>query len=115
MLIEGVHPLEGGLLRLKFRSDRRNGLPLESPLLFYPKYYAEMTWKQIRWVSLYARFWLLFRKVRKDPKRLEYTDLALEPVTDHEEERELFQTDAAKSYLAKIERLKNAMVSTSRL
>ena len=115
MLIEGVHPLEGGLLRLKFRRDRRNGLPLESPLLFYPKYYAEMTWKQIRWVSLYARFWLIFHKVRKDPKRLEYTDLALEPVTDHEEERELFQTDAAKSYLAKIERLKNAMVSTSRL
>jgi hypothetical protein len=31
-------------------------------------------------------------------------DLALEPVTDHEEERELFQSDAAKSYLTKVHR-----------
>ena len=29
---EGVHPLEGGAFRLKYRRDRRSGLPLESPL-----------------------------------------------------------------------------------
>ena len=29
-------------------------------------------------------------------------DTALEPVTDHEEEREMFQTDAAQNYLAKV-------------
>src|SRR6202023_1235166 len=27
---EGVHPLEGGAFRLKFRGDRRHGLPLEN-------------------------------------------------------------------------------------
>ena len=26
---EGVHPLEGGVFRLKFRRDRRHGMPLE--------------------------------------------------------------------------------------
>jgi hypothetical protein len=31
-------------------------------------------------------------------------DLALEPVTDHEEDREMFQSDAAKSYLDKVHR-----------
>ena len=29
---EGVHPLEGGAFRLKYRRDRRAGLPIESPL-----------------------------------------------------------------------------------
>ena len=36
----GCHPLEGGLGRLKFRRDRRSGMKLENPLLFYPKFWA---------------------------------------------------------------------------
>ncbi|MGA2260971.1 MAG: radical SAM protein [Acidobacteriota bacterium] len=82
--IEKVHPLEGGLLRLKYRRDRRSGQPLESAGLFYPKYLAQMAWKQIRWVSLYARLRLIYRKIKRDPQRLEYMDLALEPVADDE-------------------------------
>ena len=31
--VEGVHPLEGGAFRLKFRRDRRSGMKLENPLL----------------------------------------------------------------------------------
>src|SRR6201994_4385062 len=31
-LYEGVHPLEGGAFRLKFRRDRRSGMQLEHPL-----------------------------------------------------------------------------------
>ncbi|MGB7201028.1 MAG: radical SAM protein [Pyrinomonadaceae bacterium] len=103
--IEGIHPLEGGFLRLKSRRNRRAGLKIENPLIFYPKYYAKMLWKQARWVSLYTRMRLIYRRVRKDPKRLEYMDIALEPVTDHEEERELFQTDAAKNYLEKVHKI----------
>ena len=37
---EGVHPLEGGAFRLKYRRDRRQGMPLESPLVFYPRYWG---------------------------------------------------------------------------
>ncbi len=33
---ENVHPLESGYFRLKFRRDRRSGLPRESMLAFYP-------------------------------------------------------------------------------
>ena len=42
---------------------------------------------------------LIYRRVKHDPQRLKYMDLALEPVTDHEEDRALFQSEAAKSYL----------------
>ncbi len=38
IIFEGVHPLEGGALRLKFRRDRRPGMKLENPLIFYPRY-----------------------------------------------------------------------------
>jgi radical SAM superfamily enzyme YgiQ (UPF0313 family) len=112
--IEGIHPLEGGFLRIKARKNRRSTLPLENPVVFYPKYYGQMLWKQLRWISLYTRMRLIYLRVRKDPKKLEYMDLALEPVTDHEDEREMFQTDAAKSYLSKVERLKKASAATTR-
>ena len=107
--IEKIHPLEAGLLRLKFRRDRRDGLPLENPLIFYPKYAAELVWKHLRWLSLYARLGLIRRKVKNDPFRAEYMDDALVPVTESElETRELFQSDAAHSYLDKIQRIKKA-------
>lgn len=100
--IEGIHPLEGGFLRVRSRRNRRSSMPREHPIVFYPKYYLGTLWKQFRWISLYLRLRLIYRRVRKDPKRYEYTDLALEPVSDHEEERELFQTAAAQGYLQKV-------------
>jgi radical SAM superfamily enzyme YgiQ (UPF0313 family) len=108
MDIEDIHPLEGGFLRRKVRVNRRLGMPRESPLIFYPKYLIGSLVKQIRWITLYSRLRLIYRKVRKDPSRYDYMDLALEPVTDHEEERELFQSESAQHYLAQIERLKRA-------
>ena len=107
--IEGIHPLEGGFLRIKSRRNRRSGMKLESPLIFYPKYFPQVLWKQFQWISLYTRMRLIYRRVRKDPKRFEYMDMALEPVTDHEEERELFQSGPARNYLEKVHR--NEMLS----
>ena len=102
--IEKVHPLEGGFFRRKVRLNRRSGFVIENPLIFYPKYFFETFAKQLAWSSLYTRMRLIYRRVRRDPARFEYMDLALEPVTDHEEERELFQTEAAQSYLSKVHR-----------
>jgi len=104
--IEKIHPLEGGFLRLKFRRSRRSGMPLENPVMFYPKHFAVTIGNQIRWISLYLRLRLIYRKVRKDPRRFEYMDLALEPVRDDETEtRELFQSEDALKYVAQIKRM----------
>ncbi len=93
-------------MRLKFRGSRRSELPLESALTFYPKYLIEMFTKQIRWISLYARLRLIYRKIKKDPQRFEYMDLALTPVTDDETEtRELFQSEVAQAYVGQRQRL----------
>jgi len=43
IMVEGTRPLEGGILRLKYRADRRRpGLPMESPFSFYKKYWSEV-------------------------------------------------------------------------
>jgi hypothetical protein len=104
--IERVHPLEGGFLRLKHRRTRRTSMPLESPLLFYPKYLVETAWKQLRWITLYTRLHLIYRKIKRDPRRQEYTDLALTPVMDDETEtREMFQSEVAQAYVGQQQRL----------
>jgi radical SAM superfamily enzyme YgiQ (UPF0313 family) len=107
--IEKIHPLEGGFLRLKNRKNRRAHLARENPFVFYPRTFFEMLGKQFRWISLYTRLRLIYRKVRKDPRKLEYMDLALEPVREDEiETRELFQSEAAHNYLDKIHRNEKA-------
>ena len=107
--IEGIHPLEGGFLRRKVRRNRRSDKTLENPLLFYPKYFAGTLLKQFQWISLYTRMRMIYRKVRKDPKKLEYMDLALEPVLENETEtRELFASDAAHNFLEKMNRNEKA-------
>ncbi|MBI4353647.1 MAG: radical SAM protein [Candidatus Omnitrophica bacterium] len=50
--IEQVHPLEGGLFRLKYRLDRRPGLPLEAPLPFYTRYLWDLLTKHARFLVM---------------------------------------------------------------
>jgi Radical SAM superfamily len=81
---EGIHPLEGGVLRMKYRRDRRYGMPIEPVGIFHYKLAAE-TWKKL---GIYGRLawqgWRIGQKVKHDPRRLEYTDLALEPVIEED-------------------------------
>jgi hypothetical protein len=107
--IEGVHPLEVGWMRRKSRRNRRSGMPIEPAIPFYPKYYAELGWKLMRWGWLYFRFGLKQLKVERDPNRHAYTDLALSPVTDHDaEDLELFKTSDAVAWLDQQKRINDA-------
>ena len=104
--IEKLHPLEGGFLRLKFRRDRRSGLPLEPALVFYPKYFFGTLAKLFAWAALYLRMRLVYLRIKHDPRRQEYMDLALSPVDDEEtESRELFHSVAAEAYVRQEKRL----------
>jgi pyruvate-formate lyase-activating enzyme len=100
--IEGVHPLESGFFRKKFRRDRRSGFAIEPRWKFYPMYVAESVSKLWRWGKTYSGLRRIYVKIKKDPKRYEYMDLALTPVTDDElETLELFHhTEAAEKYVA---------------
>jgi Radical SAM superfamily len=76
---EGVHPLEGGALRLKFRRDRRLGLRRENPLVFYPRYAGETLVKAWRYWRVYKRFKAVLDEALSASDRWTYTDLAIAP------------------------------------
>ena len=101
--LEGIHPLEGGWLRRKYRKDRRPGLPIESPFVFYPKYIAHILRSHYGILRLWWRYNQIRRQIKADPKRRDYMDLALTPVTEDErDELELFtSSEAAKAAVDK--------------
>ncbi|MBV9589903.1 MAG: radical SAM protein, partial [Hyphomicrobiales bacterium] len=82
--IEGLHPLQGGYLRLKYRKDRRSGLPIEAPVLWHFKYFAETARKMAKIAALLWRLDRSRRRILKNPKRRDYMDLALTPVQEGE-------------------------------
>ncbi len=79
-LIEGIHPMQGGLFRRKYRRDRRPGLPLESPFVFYPRYFGEVAWKTVQLLALGTQIGRIYWRVMRDPRQHEYRDIALTPV-----------------------------------
>jgi hypothetical protein len=104
--IEGVHPVEGGLFRMKDRRSRRPALGLEPVWKFYPKFYTEIAVKTLRWAWLYLRLRKIYLDIKFDPDRYEYTDAAITPVTDDEiETHEMFHTAAGHQYVEQEKRL----------
>ncbi len=79
VLFEGVHPLEGGALRLKFRRDRRYGMPRENVLVFYPRYWGETLIKMWRYWSVYRQCKAILDETLAAPDRWTYSDLAIAP------------------------------------
>ena len=82
--LEGLHPLEGGMFRLKFRRDRRSGQPIESPFVFYPRYLKEIVVKARGYWSVYRRFNAIKREVAAAPDRWRYSDIAIAPLRENE-------------------------------
>ena len=96
--LEKIHPLEGGYLRRKVRRDRRPGLPIESPLVFYPRYLGEIVRKHLAIGRFVWRMGAVRRALKRDPAARVYRDEALTPVSAAElDELEMFNvTEAAR-------------------
>ena len=107
--IEKVHPLESGVIRLKFRRDRRPGLPIEPAWIFYPKYWVESAIKISKLITIYSRLRHIYKRIKVDPNRFKYMDVALTPVTDHDtEDLEMFHTPSAPAFVAQEQRRQHA-------
>ncbi len=90
--IEKLHPLEGGIFRLKFRRDRRPGMPIVHPLIFYPSYAFETVAKHAKYALAILHACWLYWRISHDPGKLAYTDLAITPTEESElETLSLFQ------------------------
>jgi hypothetical protein len=104
--IEGIHPLQGGFLRLKYRNDRRAGLPIESPLRFYPVYVWQTLGKLARVFWLNRTYQRILDRVEKSASKASYMDLALTPASDEDfDQLKMFSTNAtAKEAVDRVRR-----------
>ena len=102
--LERVHPLQGGYLRRKYRRERRPTLPLESALVFYPRYVVDLVAKHLKLSRQIWRLGMFRQHLKRDPNARLYTDLALTPVlADEFDAYEMFSTtEAAKSEATKM-------------
>jgi radical SAM superfamily enzyme YgiQ (UPF0313 family) len=98
--LEKVHPLQGGYVRVKIRKDRRPGLPIENPLIFYPKYWGGLVAKHLRLAAIAAPLGLFRLSLKLNTRKaLAYMDQALTPPTPDElGELEMFTaSDSARA------------------
>jgi radical SAM superfamily enzyme YgiQ (UPF0313 family) len=93
--VEGVHPLEGGLLRLKYRTDRRPGLPIEWRGKFHLKLASEVIAKTWKYFAYARKARVIRRRVRFDPARYSYMDTAITPTAPEEVDNLLLFTETA--------------------
>ena len=98
--IENVHPLQSGILRLRHPSERRPGLPPENRLTFWPRLAWETLAKHAKLARTASRLRLAKIAIARDPSALTYTDLALAPVEDDEDERLDLLTKTAGAHTA---------------
>ncbi len=96
--IEGVHPLQFGFVRRKIRTQRRHGMPVVNPLIFYPWRAYDFTRVAVRWVKLVRRYRKILKTVWETPDKLTYTDHALDPPAGHNAP----MSDFVKAYADKI-------------
>ncbi|MGA8649020.1 MAG: radical SAM protein [Xanthobacteraceae bacterium] len=75
--IEGVHPLQFGLVRRKSRTQRRSSMPMVNPLLFYPWRAFDFSSVFWQWLTLYLRYYRVMKRIKKDPASKNYVDEAL--------------------------------------
>jgi radical SAM superfamily enzyme YgiQ (UPF0313 family) len=101
-LLEGVHPLQSGVFRLRHPDERRPGLPRENPILLRTRLAADLVRKTWYAVATLARLSFAAIRITRDPKRFEYMDEAMTRVTDDEEFtlELLTQTQGAKQAVA---------------
>ena len=79
--IEGVHPLQFGFLRRKLRTQRRHGMAVRNPLVFYPWRVVDFLKSSAQWLRLVWRYRRIMARVKADPASRTHFDEALRPHT----------------------------------
>ena len=105
--LEKVHPLQAGIFRLKHPSERRPGLPRESALVFWPRYFWDTLRKHAVLAGTIARLVLAKLAIDRDPQAKSYMDEALAPVHEDGDVRLdlLTKTTGATAALAHIRKV----------
>ena len=87
ILFEGVHPLEGGAFRLKFRRDRRSACKSRIPWCSIRATDGETLKKVWRYLRVYRELKAILVETLAAPDRWTYSDIAIAPPQADEFER----------------------------
>jgi radical SAM superfamily enzyme YgiQ (UPF0313 family) len=79
--IEDVHPMQFGLGRRKVRTQRRYGMPIVNPFIFYPWRAWDFTKTTYAWISLALRHRRMRKRIQHDP-HFDYIDESLRVTTE---------------------------------
>jgi hypothetical protein len=111
--VEGVHPMDSGIFRRKYRRDRIAGIPREHPVVFWSRYGWEIVSKHLRYVWLYLMFHRAYRNAVNGVTP-EADDLAMQPVQAQElDTLDLFTaTPAAQIVVEKIKKKTSKIPTT---
>lgn len=82
--VEGVQPLESGFIRRRVRRERRPGLPIEHPLVYYPKYAGRAFLGYGKALAMLIPLLIERRRLKRDPGAKHFVDQALMPVDEQE-------------------------------
>jgi hypothetical protein len=102
--IEGVHPLQFGFLRRKVRTQRRHGLPIVNPLVFYPWRVFDVASVAWQWARVALRYRRILKRVVSDPAAASYIDEAMRPIAGEAKDHlvEIFADKIPKTHGAPV-------------
>jgi hypothetical protein len=83
--VEGVHPLQSGILRLQHPSERRPGLPRESPWIFWPRFVWRTLGKHASLAATIGKLAMWWAAIEVSRDRRRYMDRALVPTAEGED------------------------------
>ena len=90
--IEGVHPLQFGYVRRKIRTQRRRGMPIVNPVVFYPWRAVNFLKVAAQWLRLAMRYRGIMRRVVADASNAAYVDEAMRVSTGEDADNADFVT-----------------------
>lgn len=101
--VHGLRSYDMGILRRACRLERRRGMPIESPLVYYPRHWWRNLRAGLRIGLGYRKLYKAMQEIWRDPARDDYMDRAIEPVQDGDfEELSLFtETRGGQDAVAK--------------
>jgi radical SAM superfamily enzyme YgiQ (UPF0313 family) len=79
--IEDVHPMQFGLGRRKVRTQRRHGMPIVNPFIFYPWRAYDFAKGTTAWLKLAWRHRRMRKRIQHDPN-FDYIDESLRVTTE---------------------------------
>ena len=98
---EGVSFVEVGYIRMRRRKQRRSGMAVENPLLFYPWHWfksaAALAAMGITILKLHA----IMRRIKADPARRAYMDAAIAPLETGSAQDDLIASTRITDYARK--------------